>query len=147
MPAYKYVHEVMLRDCEPSGIVFLPRYFDMMHTVLENWLDEALDWPISQVQGSDGLALPFVDVRAEFPAPSRLGDRLVWRLAIRDLRRSSMWLEFVGTTGAETRVSATGTLVLTEALALRTRRWPDTIVERAQDYLIPGNSSAEKVAE
>lgn len=147
MPAYKYVHEVMLRDCEPSGIVFLPRYFDMIHTVLENWLDEALDWPISQVQGSDGLALPFVDVRAEFPAPSRLGDRLTWRLSVREVGRSSMWLELVGTTGAETRVNATGTLVLTEALALRTRRWPEAIAERAKDYLIPGDPAVEKVAE
>ena len=147
MPAYKYVHEVMLGDCEPSGIVFLPRYFDMVHTVLENWLDEALDWPMSQVQGSDGLALPFVDIRAEFPAPSRLGDRLTWRLSVRDVGRSSMWLEFIGTTGAETRVSVTGTLVLTEALAVRTRRWPDVIVERAKDYLVPGDSSVEKVAE
>ena len=147
MPAYKYVHDVMLRDCEPSGIVFLPRYFDMVHTVIENWLDEALDWPMSQLQGSDGLSLPFVDIRAEFPAPSRLGDRLTWRLAVRDIGRSSMWLDIVGTTGAETRASITGTLVLTEALALRTRRWPDQMTERLKDYLVPGDNKADKVAE
>ena len=76
MSAYTYVHDVMLRDCEPSGIVFLPRYFEMVHTVIENWLDEALDWPMSQIQGSDGLSLPFVNISADFPAPSRLGDRL-----------------------------------------------------------------------
>ena len=45
MPAYTYVHDIMLRDCEPSGIVFLPRYFDMVHTVVENWVDEALEAP------------------------------------------------------------------------------------------------------
>jgi Predicted thioesterase len=147
MPAYKYVHDVMLRDCEPSGIVFLPRYFDMVHNVIENWLDEALDWPMSQLQGSDGLSLPFVDIRAEFPAPSRLGDRLTWRLTVRDIGRSSMWLEVVGTTGAETRASINGTLVLTEALALRTRRWPEAMTERLKDYLIPSEGKANKVAE
>lgn len=99
MPAYHYVHDVMLRDCEPSGIVFLPRYFEMVHTVIENWLDEALDWPMSQIQGSDGLSLPFVNISAEFPSPSRLGDRLTWRLSVRELRRSSIWLELTGTTG------------------------------------------------
>ncbi|WP_218588616.1 acyl-CoA thioesterase [Marivita hallyeonensis] len=118
-----------------------------MHNVIENWLDEALDWPMSQVQGSDNLSLPFVNVSAEFPAPSRLGDRLTWRLSVREIRRSSMWLEIVGTTGAETRVSMTGTLVLTESIALRTRRWPDAIHERVKDYLVASDPAAEKVAE
>ncbi|WP_292294426.1 hotdog domain-containing protein [Marivita sp.] len=147
MSAYTYVHDVMLRDCEPSGIVFLPRYFEMVHTVIENWLDEALDWPMSQIQGSDGLSLPFVNISADFPAPSRLGDRLTWRLVVREVRRSSMWLELTGTTGAETRVTVTGTLVLSEAVALRTRRWPDAITERVRDYLVAPKPTAEKVAE
>jgi 4-hydroxybenzoyl-CoA thioesterase len=147
MPAYKFVHDVMLRHCEPSGIVFLPRYFEMVHTVIENWLDEALDWPMSQIQGSDGLSLPFVNLTAEFPAPSRLGDRLTWRLSVREIRRSSMWIEVVGTTGAETRVSVTGTLVLTEAMALRTRRWPSIIEERVKEYLVASTADAKKVAE
>ena len=30
---------------------------------------------MSQIQGSEGMCLPFVNVSAEFPAPSRLGDR------------------------------------------------------------------------
>jgi 4-hydroxybenzoyl-CoA thioesterase len=147
MPAYKFVHDVMLRHCEPSGIVFLPRYFEMVHTVIENWLDEALDWPMSQIQGRDGLSLPFVNLTAEFPAPSRLGDRLTWRLSVREMRRSSMWIEVVGTTGAETRVSVTGTLVLTEAMALRTRRWPSVIEERVKEYLVAPTADAKKVAE
>src|SRR6056297_3320 len=147
MSAYTYVHDVMLRDCEPSRIVFLPRYFEMVHTVIENWLDEALDWPMSQIQGSDGLSLPFVNISADFPAPSRLGDRLTWRLVVREVRRSSMWLELTGTTGAETRVTVTGTLVLSEAVALRTRRWPDAITERVRDYLVAPKPTAEKVAE
>ncbi|HKK97921.1 MAG TPA: acyl-CoA thioesterase [Marivita sp.] len=147
MPAYKYVHDVMLRDCEASGIVFLPRYFEMIHTVIENWLDEALDWPMSQIQGSDGLSVPFVDVHAEFPAPSRLGDRLTWRLSVRELGRTSMWLEIVGTTGAETRVKMTGTLVLSEAMALRTRRWPDQVSERVKDFFVAGAAQADQVAE
>lgn len=139
----------MLQHCEPSGIVFLPRYFEMVHAVIENWLDEALDWPLSQIQGSDGLAVPFVNLSAEFPAPCRLGDRLTWRLSVREIRRSSMWLEIVGTTNAETRVSVTGTLVLTEAAALRTRRWPTVIEERVKEFLVASTSEADskRVAE
>ncbi len=147
MPAYTYVHDVMLRHCEPSGIVFLPRYFDMVHNVIENWLDEALDWPLSQIQGSDGLCVPFVNVQAEFPAASRLGDRLTWTLVINEVRRSSVWLELIGTTGAETRVSVSGTLVLSEANALRARRWPEAIVERMSEYHDGPDNPAKKVAE
>jgi len=147
MSAYTYIHDVMLRHCEPSGIVFLCRYFAMVHTVLENWLDEALDWPMSQIQGSDGLSLPFVNISADFPAPSRLGDRLTWRLVVREMRRSSMWIELTGSTGAETRVTVTGTLVLSEAVALRTRRWPDAIAERVKDFLVAPDAKAGKVAE
>ena len=58
-----------------------------------------------------------------------------------------MWIELTGTTGAETRVTVTGTLVLSEAVALRTRRWPDAIAERVQDFLVASDAKADKVAE
>ena len=142
MPAYKIYRDVQLKDCDPTGIVFLPRYFEMIHEVIEAWFDEALDWPMAQVLGSRGMAVPFRKVAAEFPVPARLGQRLVWRLSVLHLGDTSLdlKLEAQSTDGGEPYCTATGTLVLTEMGVLRPRSWSDALRARFAEYRVPAPS-------
>ena len=138
MPAYKMYQDVQLKDCDPTGIVFLPRYFEMMHSVVESWFDEALDWPMSQLLGNSNMGVPLRKIEAEFPVPSRLGDRLAWRLEVRKLGSSSMDIvvEARATQGGDVHLRATGTLVLTDIGVLRTRSWPEAVRNRVSDFLV-----------
>jgi 4-hydroxybenzoyl-CoA thioesterase len=135
MVAYKHINDVGLAHCDPSGIVFLPRYYEMIHIVVENWFDEALDWPMGQMQGNDRAGLPFVNVETSFPSPSRLGDRLTWRLNVLDIGRSSMKLSITAQCGIDTRVRCTASVVLSDLGVLHARRWPDQIRARAEEFL------------
>lgn len=136
MPAYTFFTDARLGDCGTGGLMHLPRYYEMIHGVIENWFEEALDWPMGQMQGSDHLGLVTVDLTTEFPAPSRLGDRLAWKLSVTDIGRSSMRLRISADTGGDARVRATLTLVLVETRAVRSRRWPDAIRARAEDFML-----------
>lgn len=147
MPAYKYIHDVGLGHCEPSGIVFLPRYFEMIHSVVENWFDEALDWPLAQIQGSDRAGLPFVGIETAFPSPCRLGDRLTWRLTVTDIGRTSIALLLTAQCGGDVRVRCKATLVLSDLGALKARRWPEQVRSRAEEFLSacePATSAAQR---
>ena len=43
--AFTYPHKVLFRHCDPAGIVFYPRYFEMMNDTVEAFFGTALDAP------------------------------------------------------------------------------------------------------
>ena len=106
----------------------------MAHHLLERWFDEALDWPFSTMMGSDGVSVPTGQTAARFPAASRLGEHLVWRLHVVRIGQSSMELATTAICGAEVRAEITLTVVLSDTAVMRPRRWPDAVRARAEDY-------------
>ncbi|MFU8882835.1 MAG: acyl-CoA thioesterase [Rhodobacterales bacterium] len=106
-----YIHrrKVMFKDCDPAGIVFFPRYFEMLNDTVECFFDEVLGCPFEALH--KGHALPTARMETQFKAPSRLGDRLEIGLTCTRLGRSSLDLEFVARCGDDLRLSAASTLV------------------------------------
>ena len=37
--------EVRFRHCDPAGIVFYPRYFEMINDFVEEWFDKGMGLP------------------------------------------------------------------------------------------------------
>lgn len=138
MTVFQTSMDVQMKHCDATGIVFLPRYFEMVHTVIEHWFDEALDWPMSQILGNGGLAIPLRQVQAEFPTPSRLGDVLNWRLEVAKVGATSMDLVLTAATSraGDPHMLCTGQLVLVETGVMRVRNWPSAVRARAETYLV-----------
>lgn len=136
MSSFQITQDVLLKHCDATGIMFLPRYFDMVHTTIERWFDDALDWPMSQMLGNGGLAVPVRTLEAEFPVPSRLGDRLTWRLSVTAIGTSSMDLAITAGTsrGGDLHMRCSARIVLAETGVMRVRPWPGHIRDRAQRY-------------
>lgn len=124
---------VMFQHCDPAGIVFYPRYFEMINATVERWCAEALDWPFAVMHARDGVAIPLATITADFKAPSRLGDVLVWRLFLRRLGGSSLDLEISAWCGDTVRVTSAATLVHVDMTTLRPVRWPDWLRARLQE--------------
>ncbi|WP_019528965.1 acyl-CoA thioesterase [Dasania marina] len=83
---------VRFADCDPAGIVFFPRYFEMINAVVEEWFASALDWSFTHliIERNDGV--PTVKIECEFSSPSRMGDILDFTLVVHKLGRGSITL-------------------------------------------------------
>ncbi|MDU8912121.1 acyl-CoA thioesterase [Aestuariicoccus sp. MJ-SS9] len=136
MPAYTMRQQVLSQHVDSTGIVPLPRYFEMANALVERWFDDALDWSFARMHGGDGLGLPIAQCQASFPSASRLGDQLVWRLEVLRIGRSSMDLRLAASCGGDMRVEMTSTAVLADLGVIRARQWPDDTRARATDYLV-----------
>ena len=136
MASYKTHQQVMSQHCDSTGIVFFPRYSEMAHEVIERWFDEALDWSFARMQGGEGVAAPVARSTAQFPAASRLGDHLIWKLTVTHLGRTSLDLHLSAACGGESRVQMDVTVVLSDTGVIRPRAWPDTFRARASEYLV-----------
>lgn len=136
MKTFKTHLLVQTQHVDSTGIVHFPRYIEMAHSVVEQWFDEALDHGFAQFHGSDNAALPVGQAEMRFPAPSRLGDSLVWRLQVKQVGQSSLALALTASCGGEVRAEMTLVFILSEMGVMRPRRWPEQLRLRAKDYLI-----------
>jgi acyl-CoA thioesterase FadM len=83
--AFTYPQRVRFQHCDPAGIVFFPRYFEMVNATVEEWFATRLDLPFSEMHGPTHGGVPTATIRADFTAPSRLGEMLDWTLVPRRL--------------------------------------------------------------
>jgi 4-hydroxybenzoyl-CoA thioesterase len=119
--------KVLFQHCDPAGIVFYPRYFEMMNAVIEEWFERGVGLPFAEMHGARNIAIPLVSTNATFHAPSRLGEVLTIDLGIGQLGGSSMTLELTANCAGEPRFTASLVLVHVDKRAMRSAPWPDDI--------------------
>jgi 4-hydroxybenzoyl-CoA thioesterase len=98
-------------DCDPAGIVFFPRFFEMFHAAMETWFGERLGAPYEHVIMRRKLGFPSVHTEADFRQPTRFGESVVIELRVGKLGRSSVRLEYT-VLGEDGQVRATGATVV-----------------------------------
>lgn len=62
--------------CDPAGIVYTPKFFDLFNQAIEGWFIEALGIDYYHVIGERRTGLGYVTASAEFFAPCVMGDEL-----------------------------------------------------------------------
>ena len=129
---------VRFADCDPAGIVFYPRYLEMVNAFVEDWCREGLKLSMNELISVRRWGLPTVHLNIDFFGPSRMGERLCASLGVHRLGRSSIHLEvvFKGPDGSD-RMRARIVLVLTELDAHRARPIPEDLRARIAAYCIP----------
>lgn len=110
--------------CDPAGIVFFPRYFEMISSVVENFFDEELHYPFARMCVEEGFAVPAVRIETEFHAPSRLGERLRFVLAVTRLGRTSLALTIRAEGSDGPRLTSRSVIVYVGPDG-RPRPWPE----------------------
>lgn len=131
--AFRYDQPVLFRHCDPAGIVFYPRYFEMLNDTIEMWFGTRLGRPWGKFHGPERMGVPTVSVEVEFTAPSRHGDILTFTLDVRRLGRTSATLSIVARCGDEVRLSARQTIVCVSTETLRPVPWPDDLRTKLQE--------------
>ena len=120
---FRLRQRVLFQHCDPAGIVFYPRYFEMTNALVEGWFD-AMGHSFARLHGPMGLSVPTAALSVSFTAASRLGDDLDWTLRLARLGRSSAGLEIGAECGGEQRMTMTSTLVCVTKETGRPTGWP-----------------------
>jgi 4-hydroxybenzoyl-CoA thioesterase len=123
--SYSRSIRVEFNHCDPAGIVFYPRYFEMTNSVCENFFREVVGYSYHAMM-ADGIGTPTARVETDFRAPSRLGDLLDWLLVVERLGGSSVTFRLEARCAGDHRLTARLTLVWLGP-DRRPARWPDPI--------------------
>ena len=115
--------KVLFKHCDPAGIVFFPRYYEMVNDGIEAFFD-AIGFPYEMLH--QATAVPTVKIETEFVSPSRHGDMLDLTVIPRKVGRTSLTLTVTLTADDGLRVAYRSTMVHID-LGGRPVPWPDDL--------------------
>lgn len=80
--------KIRFQHIDYAGIVFYPRFLEMLNCLVEDWFEEALNRPFSKIHETNGI--PTVDLKVQFKKAARLGEVLTKKLWVKKLGSSSI---------------------------------------------------------
>jgi 4-hydroxybenzoyl-CoA thioesterase len=99
-------------DCDPAGIIFYPRYFEMFDTSTTVLIERALGMnKIDYLKAYAFAGHPLVETRARFKFPTRFGDEVSIESRLVECGRSSFKIEHRLTKGGALAVEGVETRV------------------------------------
>jgi 4-hydroxybenzoyl-CoA thioesterase len=106
---YERLIQIEFNHCDPAGIVFYPRYFEMVNSVIENFFADVVGRSFAAMHNGASNGVPTVAMEAVFQKPSRLGDKVRFTLRVEKVGGSSVkiWIEGYGPDGLRLRVGMT----------------------------------------
>ncbi len=109
---YSKIIPIEFNHCDPAGIVFYPRYFEMINSVVENFFADVVGRSFAQMHaGGKHNGVPTVRIEANFAAPSRLGEKVDFALNVGRVGSSSLALTIAANHQGEHRLRVDLTVV------------------------------------
>ena len=140
MKVFSFSQDIGFRHCDPAGIVFYPRYFEMMNDAVELFFRDAVDWPFSRMHAVDRRGIPAVSAHLDFKSPGRLGDQLDWTLRVSRLGRSSATMMHQAMIGDTEILSGRTTIVHTDLDKMGALAWTDDVRGTLAAYVTAGEA-------
>jgi 4-hydroxybenzoyl-CoA thioesterase len=84
--------KIRFQHVDYAGIVFYPRFLEMLNGLVEDWFEEALDRPFSKMHTTNGI--PTVDLKVQFKKAARLGEILTKKLWVKNIGGASLLCGF-----------------------------------------------------
>lgn len=126
---------IRFQHCDPAGIVFYPRYVEMINATVEDWFDH-IGISFAEIHGPMEAAIPAVSLHVDFKSPARIGDILTFSLAVARLGTTSVALDIEAMDGTESRFTSRITLVHIAKSDYRPSAWP----ERFRNAMLAGSA-------
>ena len=126
MARFEATRVLRFGDCDPAGIAYYPRYFDLLNGVVEDWwISMGVPWKV--LFGERRIGLPTVRFEVDFRAPAFLEDELRFTLQVKRVGSKSVELDHVVQRGVTTLWQCAQTLVATSLDTHRSIAWPDDL--------------------
>ena len=136
LPGAAWRTEVRVRfsHCDPAGIVYFARYFDLMNGIVEDWFSGALGLDYHDFIGPRRIGLGYGNAGADFFAPGRMGDRLTVAVLVERVGGASLALVLPVYRGAEPVLTGRLVIVTTSLVEHRAIPLPGDLRRATERY-------------
>lgn len=121
---------VEFQHCDPAGIVFYPRYFEMINSVIEEFFRDFVGYSFAPMHFTDHRGVPTVKVTVEFQAPGSLEDLLEFTLDLKRVGDRSITIAITCTCAGQPRFTAESVLVHMDLNSKKSIAWLDDVRQK-----------------
>lgn len=132
---YKKEQIVRFAHCDPAGIIFYPRFFEILNGIVEDWFAEALGLSFGRLLKDYGLGTPMVDVHVKFIKPCFLDNILATEFLLTHLGNSSAKFTVKCYVSGQLNIVSEGVLVCSKQDLSSSEIWPKIIKTKMREYL------------
>jgi len=132
---FSKTQKVKFQHCDAAGIVFYPRFLEMLNELVEDWFEEELGFPFKELHHGEGV--PTADLKVAFVSPARMGDVFEKTLTVIKLGNSSLTYQFKFVFPDRIVLQGECTLVhvgLSDE-RLRSQAWSNSVRENIERFL------------
>ena len=129
--------KIRFQHVDYAGIVFYPRFLEMLNGIVEDWFEEALDRPFSKMHATNGI--PTVDLKVQFKKAARLGEILTKKLWVKNIGGASLLCGFrfedeQGNTCLEGEVTLVNVAFSEEKNAMKAAPFTEEMKKKIMNY-------------
>ena len=130
-------YPILFSHCDPAGIVYFPRFFDLLHRAMEDWFTFGLEERFADFIMKKRLGIPTVGTKVDFVGPARFGDLL--RIELRVARLGSSSIELIIDSFVEDRpcFKARHTICVFSSATYKAVPIPEELRQRMEPYVVP----------
>jgi 4-hydroxybenzoyl-CoA thioesterase len=130
--------KIRFKHIDYAGIVFYPRFLEMLNDLVEDWFEEALERPFSKMHETNGI--PTVDLKVQFKNAARIGETLTKKLWVKELKTSSIicGFQFVNQnekTVLEGEVTLVNVKIQEDRQSIKAESFNDEMKEKISKYI------------
>ena len=131
--------KIRFKHIDYAGIVFYPRFLEMLNDLVEDWFEEALDRPFSKMHETNGI--PTVDLKVKFKNAARIGETLSKKLWVAELKSSSIVCGFQFTnqedkTVLEGEVTLVNVKIQEDRQSIKAEPFNEEMKEKISKYIV-----------
>lgn len=131
--------KIRFQHVDYAGIVFYPRFLEMLNCLVEDWFEEALDRPFSKIHKTNGI--PTVDLKVQFKKAARLGEILTKKLWVKELKSSSVICGFrfedeKGTTCLEGEVTLVNVSIAEDRQSIKAEPFSEEMKNKISVFIV-----------
>lgn len=129
---------VRFQHCDPAGIVFYPRYYEMLNLTVERFFERQLGFSFNTLHRQFNVTVPTVRIETDFLEASYLEDVLQFQMTLDRIGRSSLGFQISCKCNEEERLRALITLVCIDYDAKKAAPWPTDIRTKLEAIIAAG---------
>lgn len=131
--------KIRFKHIDYAGIVFYPRFLEMLNDLVEDWFEEALDRPFSKMHETNGI--PTVDLKVQFKNAARIGETLSKKMWVAELKSSSIVCGFQFTnqedkTVLEGEVTLVNVKIQEDRQSIKAEPFNEEMKEKISKYIV-----------
>ena len=130
MDAFTRQRRVRFSETDYAGIMFYPRYIEVLNDAVEDWFREVAECSFDSLLDDYGLGSPLVSLETEFFKPNRLGDEIEIAVYVDHVGASSIRFRVEAMNGDEIRVRSLLTHVCVTRDISKATPWPPSVREK-----------------